>query len=194
MPKNISRKDTKNIYCAFRIGEINKISQYSEIITIPCQITVFNGNRQIEYEGKTIQYSATAIFNKSKITNYINSNCKVWYKSKPIDTTKSDAEYLVVAKNNDLDGLFVVYLVENSPNYNKLYVEKDNIIYSISVDYNKDTLKGVIPTDMYFPFNEYNKYWDRKPANVADVNNRLSLISITKEKEIIELQFARYNQ
>lgn len=189
MPKNISQKDKKKIYCAFKIGEIKRQSQYSEIITLTCNFNSFSGNRTVEYEGKIMTYTATALLSQSPTINYINASTKIWIKSKPLNTTESDSEYSIVGRTVAADGLVKLYLTLNKPNYQKIYVEQDGKIFSTSIELDPKTLKGIIPLDIYFPFAEYNRYWKREPKGVDDLTNRLYLKSKMEIDGHIELQF-----
>lgn len=189
MPKNISQKDKRKLYCAFKIGEIKGQSQYSDVITLSCNFNSFSGSRTVEYEGKLMTYTAVALVAQSPTIQYINASTKIWIKSKPISTTEMDSEYSIVGRTVPTDGLVKIYLTLNKPNYQKIYVEKDGKIYSTSIEFDKDTLKGIIPNDIYFPFAEYNRYWKREPKDITDLNNRLYLKSKMEIDGHIELQF-----
>ena len=84
MPKCISRKDSRKVYVAFKVCEnSNRMSVYSDVKAMCCQLNTISGSRSIEYYGQTIQYNAVALFN-------VDENSKYYYDEENGIRLKSD--------------------------------------------------------------------------------------------------------
>lgn len=191
MPKSISKKDSRTVYCAFKVCETDKrMSVFSEVRPMICQLIPMNGTRQIEYYGQTIQYTAVAMFNVNEDSKYIDVHTKLWFKSKPTNTTLESGEYEVTGKTSATDGIITVYLTEGKRNNKSLYVDYQNSICTINIEYDSTTKKGIIPRDMLFPFTAKNVFWERKPTSITDMTNALYIYATAENESGIVLYFA----
>lgn len=191
MPKSISKKDSRTVYCAFKVCENDKrMSVFSEVKPMICQLIPMNGTRQIEYYGQTIQYTAVAMFNVNEDSKYIDVHTKLWFKSKPTDSTLESGEYEVTGKTSATDGIITVYLTEGKRNHNTLYVDYQGNICTVDIAYDKKEKKGIIAKDCYFPFTAKNRFWERKPTSIADTANALYIYATAENESGIVLYFA----
>lgn len=190
MPKSISKKDSRTVYCAYKVCENDKrMSVFSDIVPMVCQFVQMDGRRQIEYYGKTIQYTAVALFNVNENTKYINESTKLWFKARPVDTTLYGAEYEVSGKTEPMDGIIKVYLTDGKHNHKTLFVDYQGNVCTVSIEYDSKAKKGVIPKNFYFPFTAKNTFWERKPSSILDKNGALYIYTTAENENGTVLYF-----
>lgn len=190
MPKCISRKDSKQIYCAFKVCEkANRTSLFSEPVKLACQLTSMNGTRLIEYAGQTIQYNAVALFNLDENSKYIDVATKIWLKNKPNDTNNDYADYAVTGKPVPTDGIIKVYLLSCKQNNKELYVAFQGNVCTLAINYDSVNKVAVLPKDYYFPFSSADVFWERKPASLTDKTNTLQISNIIHNENNVLVYF-----
>lgn len=191
MPKCISRKDSRKVYVAFKVCEnSNRMSVYSDVKAMCCQLNPISGSRSIEYYGQTIQYNAVALFNVDENSKYIDVATKFWFKSKPVDSTLTSAEYEVTGKSKPMDGIIKVYLSECKQNNNLLYVAYQGNVCSLTINYNSEEKVAHLPKDFYFPFTSNDVFWERKPKSFSDRENTLYIRETVSDENGVTLYFA----
>lgn len=190
MPKRISNKNKSSIFCAYKIGESKGKTRYTnQIFPLDCQFTRYNGITKTDIYGKEISFVATAIFEYSEKTQYIDEFCKFWQSLQP-ENGNVFAEYSVAGMSNIVDGLFTVYLSENTKNNNCLwFLGDDNEIYEIQGIYDYDTKKFIIPQNMYCPIEHHTKVWEIEPETAESTEGLLSLTYKNKEINNVVLEF-----
>lgn len=178
MPKRISQKDKKQIYCAYRLGENNGKTRYTEEVhTLECQFTKLNGVKQVNYYGTEMSFNATAIFENTEKNRYIDKFTKFWLSTKPENGNVS-AEYKVVGLSDEVDGVIIVWLNSVVQNHTDLwYLSEDNLIYQINVMYDFDTNKAIIPKNMYCPIEPHTKVWDVDPEDNPNATEGLMYLT-----------------
>lgn len=190
MPKCISRKDSKQVYCAFKVCEkSNKVSVFSEPIRLCCQIINMSGTRSIEYYGQTIQYNAVALFNSDENSKYIDVATKFWLKARPNDTNNDYADYEVTGKAVETDGIIKVYLMSCKQNNRELYVAFQGNVCSLAINYDSNEKVAIIPKDFYFPFTSEDVFWERKPQTYLDRTNTLRISAVQPNENSITVYF-----
>lgn len=190
MPKCISRKDSKQVYCAFKVCEkANRVSVFSEPVKMSCQIVNMSGTRTIEYAGQTITYNAVALFNVDENSKYIDVATKFWVKTRPNDTNNDYADYEVTGKTPPTDGLIKVFLMSCKQNNREIYVAFQGNVCSLAINFDKENKTAVLPKDYFFPFTPADVFWERKPSSFTDRTNTMFISSITKGDNGIIVQF-----
>ena len=191
MPKCISRKDSRTVYCAFKVCENpDRMSVYSDIKTMTCQLVSYSGTRQIDYAGQTIQYNAVALFNVDENSKFIDVATKFWFKAKPVDTTLYSGEYEVTGKAEPTDGIIKVFLMSCKQNNKTLYVAYQGNVCTVSLIYDNASKKAHLPKDFYFPFTSADVFWERKPKSIADRENALRISAIAVNENGTDIYFS----
>lgn len=164
MPKRISHKDKKTIYCAYKIGERDGKTYFTnEIFTFKCQFVKFNGIAQTNIQGRDVSYVATAIFENTENTRFINEFCQFWQSSKP-ENGNMTGEYAVSGMTEVVDGLFTVFLRKIVQNNSDLWVlADDNKIYQIQGLYDYENKTLIVPKNTYTPIAFHSTVWDSEP-------------------------------
>lgn len=164
MPKRISAKDTKTIYYALKIGEIDGISQYTGVIPLDCQFTTHSGVKSVYSYGTLLNYNAIAIVEFNEKTWFINEFTKFWVNNKPDDSSEV-AEYVVRSIGQPNNGLFKIFLSSETQNaHNIWYVHKGKIIMA-DVKFDKDELSVIVPKNALLPIWYDTKVWYREPSD-----------------------------
>lgn len=194
MPKRISNKDKKTIYCAYKVGEYNGKTRYTnEIYSFKCQFTKFNGIAQTNIQGRDIAYVATAIFENSENTRFINEFCQFWQASKP-ENGNMPSEYTVSGMTEVVDGLFTVFLQKSVENNNDLWVlADDNKIYQIQGLYDYETKTLIVPKNTYSPISFHCTVWDFEPDEDNLEDGAMDLIFKEEDNNGIKYVFELRN-
>ncbi len=188
MPKRLSLKDKKRIYYAYKIGEINGVSYFSDVYPLDCQFSSFRGNKSVYEYGVKLDYDATAIIEYNDETKYIDKFTKFWFGSKPIDGN-STSDFTIVKVSDVHNGLFVVNLSSKTQNSHNIWYEVDGNIYTADVMFSKEQLKVVTPKNMFMPIWYTSKVWYREPKNADDTNNAIHLVDINETENYTEYIF-----
>lgn len=194
MPKRLSNKDKKHIYCAYKVGEYNNKTRYTnEIYTFECQFTRFNGVAQTNIQGRDISYVATAIFENTENTRYINEFCQFWQSTKP-DNGNMVGEYIVSGMTEVVDGLFTVYLNKKVQNNTDFWVlADDNKIYQIQGLYDEETKTLIVPRNTFTPISFHCTAWDVEPDPDNLESNAMDLIFKEETNNGIKFVFQNRN-
>lgn len=182
MPKRLSNKDKKNIYCAYKIGEHNNKTKYTnEVYTFQCQFTKFNGIAETNIYGRDISYVAKAIFENTAETRFINEFSQFWQSIKP-ENGNMAGEYKVTGMTGVVDGLFTVYLNKIVQNNIDLWVlGDDGLIYQIQGLYDDENKILIVPKNTYCPITFHSKIWEIEPE---DANSTEGAMLLTYKEEV----------
>ena len=181
MPKRISVKDTKQLYIAYKIGEINGVSYFNEVLPLRCQFSSFNGERVTNVCGTDFKYNAVAILEFNNVTKFIDEFTKFWYGAKPVDSNER-SDYTVVRVGELHDGLFTIYLSSKTPNSDNIWYEIDGNIYTADVVFNREKLTVTVANNMYMPIWYTTKVWYRKPEDFNSKEYGIHLVDIDNQK------------
>lgn len=190
MPKRLSNKDKKNIYCAYKIGEHKNKTRYTnEVFTFQCQFTKFNGRAQTNLYGKDVSYVATAVFENTIDTQFINEFSQFWQSIKP-DNGNMAGEYKVAGISEPTDGLFTVYLNNVVQNNVDLWVlHDDGKIYQIQGLYDEENKILIMPKNAYCPITYHSKIWEIEPEDAESTDGAMMLTFKEEVNNAIKYQF-----
>lgn len=188
MPKRISEKDKKTIYFAYKLGQINLVTYYTDIIEVKCQFSTFKGAKSVNYYGTELQYDAIAVFESNESTQHIDEFTKFWFGTKPV-ASSAPCDYDVVRIGARSNGLFTVYLRSITQNNDNLWYEIDGAIYETQVKMDKTNLRVVVPSNMYLPIWYTTKVWYEEPTNTNTTDYGIHLVDINKTENYQEFIF-----
>lgn len=187
MPKKIAEKDKTNIYCAYKLGEVNNVTKFTNPVMLRGQFVSLIGNKRSQYYGINMAYDGIIIFEDNPSTQYIDEFCKFWVGVEP-ESGAVSAEYktdkIVVAQ----DGLKTVYVYKQTENAHNLWcLYEDGNIYKINVNLiesdNEDyKYKAVIPSNMYVRIDRTTKIWYEEPIDANDTTSLLQLSFVEQDK------------
>lgn len=188
MPKRLSVKDTTTIYYALKIGEIDGISHYTNVLPLACQFTTHTGVRATYNYGVMLNYNATAVVEYNEQTRYINEFTKFWYGTAPNDSSEVN-DYTVVRVGEPQNGLFIIYLASVTQNADNIWYAVDDKIFLADVKFDRDELTVIIPRNQYLPIWYDTKVWYREPKSLDTTDYGLRLLDIAKEANYTRFSF-----
>lgn len=186
MPKRIAEKNKTNIYCSYKIGELNKITKYTTPIMLSGQFVSLKGNKSPQYYGIDMKYDGIIIVEENNQTVYLDEFTKIWINNEPVEN--SSADYKIQEILPPKDGLKTIYVsstVKNNSNLWCLY--EDGNIYKIDCQLfennnNEYKYNAVFPINTYLEINYNTKIWYEEPIDKNDTNSLLELALIKQNK------------
>lgn len=188
MPKRLSLKDKKTIYYAYKIGEINGVSYYSDVYSLQCQFSSFIGNKSIFEYGVRLDYDAVAIIQYNEDTKFIDKFTKFWFGNMPVDGNSS-SDFSIVKISDVHNGLFVVNLLSRVNNAHNIWYEFEDNIYTADVMFDKDNMTVTTPKNMYLPIWYNTKVWYREPEDATTTESAIHLVDINKAENYTKYKF-----
>lgn len=187
MPKRLAEKDKTNIYCSYKLGDVDNITRFTNPIMLRGQFVSLKGSKRSQYYGIDMKYDGIIMFEDNVDTRFIDEFSKFWVNTKPTSGATT-AEYKSDGELISKDGLKTIYVyevIENSHNLWCLY--KDGNIYKINVKLVESEkasykYKAIVPSNMYLEINTATKVWYEEPEDETDTNSLLSLGIVERNK------------
>lgn len=175
MPKGLRLADCQKIYFAYKLGtDSNDKVVYSEIQSVMAQKAEVTGSTRYEIYGKSVNYSNTLILPHNKDTQFIDEFTKLWVETLPIDTDTL-ADYQIMQRGRMVDGLFTLYISKIAEENRPIWFESGGEIYKTDINFNYDTLVGIMPKSKYLPIDEETVIWYRKPVDKNETVAKIRL-------------------
>lgn len=187
MPKKIAEKDKTNIYCAYKLGEVNNVTKFTNPVMLRGQFVSLKGSKRSQYYGIDMKYDGIIIFEENADTRYIDEFSKFWIDYNPLNGNVS-AQYKSDGVLSPKDGLKTLYVYETIENAHNLWcLYEDGNIYKINVNLiesdNEDyKYKAVIPSNMYVRIDRTTKIWYEEPIDANDTTSLLQLSFVEQNK------------
>lgn len=183
MPKRLAEKDKTNIYCAYKLGEIDNITKFANPVMLRGQFVSLKGSKRSQYYGIDMKYDGIIIFEENADTRYIDEFSKFWVDYEPLNGNVS-AQYKSDGILSPKDGLKTLYVYETIENAHNLWcMYEDGNIYKIDVklEESEDSTykyRAIVPLSMYLQITNTTKVWYEEPDNENDTTSLLQLVKV----------------
>lgn len=182
-------KDTKQIYIAYSLGEMNGKMHYTDIKAIRGNVSNVMGEADFKAYGKTEDYDREILFECNEDTKYIDITTKIWVDVVP-NSRYDEADYTIVKVGSIIEDVFAIAIKSKSSDLQIIWYAIDNNIYSAKVLFDFNTLKARIPKNKYLPITEQTKVWYRNPkGNLFEQNGLMTLTDKDIINDTVELIF-----
>lgn len=164
------------MYFAYRLGEVDGVTKYSNILVDKCQFIDIKKSVSIQAYGYETQYDAVMLVENNSNSRLIDKFTKIWVNSVPLDAN-SNTGYRIIRESNNSDGIITFYIQSTTDNYDELWYEYNGVIYRTEVLYNSENKIVQTPKNMYFPIDKTTKVWYIEPDNSSSTNGLIKLKS-----------------
>ena len=186
MPKRLAFKDCKTVYYALKIAESNTGTLYSEVYETKAQVFDLGGINTQEQYGKSFNYTTSVLLEATKENKFIDEYSKLWITKKPL-SKDDEAEYEIVQRGREADGLFSIFCNKIEENMQKIWFSIESNIYSTEMLFDSEAMLARMPETRYFPVDKAEKYWYREPGDLETTTARMTLNFYAIDKGYLKL-------
>lgn len=180
MPRRITKKDSRTIYVANRIGTtLNGVDVYDDIFECEAQFSDLGGGRSRKEYGTDENYSFDFLTQINEKTKKINQYSKVWVFTYP--RASSDySDYIVQENPISRNGQFLVSCTSSAVNENELYYLHDDKILKFVANFDSENSVFYVGNNYSLPIDYDTVMWYNEPDDVDDEDSRMEFVKKTE--------------
>lgn len=182
----------KSLYVAYALGNEGDKVAYTEPIKIYAQTEDVRSLVLREEVGIIKDYDRLILVPLGENTQFIDEQSLLWVNVEP-NAKRNNMDYKIDRVGDIIDGNFILYCNSLTNNTKSLYYSYGDKIYQAKVDFDKDSLVAIVPSNKYLPINKDTKVWLTKPTSSQSTTNLIKLISKERLQNSNKLTFQKVN-
>lgn len=185
MPRRISRKDSKEIFYAYRLGFSDGKEVFGAINSCLAYVGDNSGNSKDSEFGSDNDYRVEIIIGFNNQTKFFDKYTRIWVNECP--RTSDDApDYVIVAEPEKRDGQILITCESSAINHIDLYYLFDGKIITFEAIDDLENGKFYVLPNVYLPIDIDTKMWYLEPVDENDENGTLKIIEVNSTNKCVE--------
>lgn len=181
MPRQVSRKDSQEIFYAYRVGvRKDGLEVFGDVKSCLAQVSDLEGSSSPERYGSENNYDLRVIIDANPDVLLIDQYTRIWIYATPIDST-TEPDYYIVRTPQYRNGQIYISCDKVAENSELIYFEHNGEILSTRVDF--DFANSVFYTrpNMYLSIDETTKMWYAEPDDVDTQECLMTLVGVENQ-------------